>query len=351
MRSVIAALFRVLNPNSRQSGARTRQLALQGRVSHMQQHTMSSVGIDVSKHNLDVALAGQPHVRSFPYTQAGLRSLIAFLRRHDPAIVCLEATGGLERALQDRLHEEELPVAVVNPRRIRDFGRAMDQLAKTDAIDARLIARFADRMQPRLTPRPAESRRKLQTLKTRRSQVKDILVQEQNRLGATADPEVRQLLEQAIGFYRTQCARLDEQIRGLIEADEQMQAKARLLRSVPGVGPVTTAVLLAELPELGELNRRQIARLVGVAPVNRDSGTLKGKRTTGGGRKQIRTALYMPIVVATQHNPKIKAFYERLVARGKLKSVALIAAMRKLLAILNVMLRNRQSWKSAAQNA
>ena len=317
----------------------------------MTQHNTLCVGIDVSKDKFDVAVAGRSAVTTFPYSAAGLKKLTALLQQHAAGLVCLEATGGLERRLVEHLHQLGVNVAVVNPRRIRDFARAEDQFAKTDAIDARNIARFAEHMQPRFTPPVSPRQRKLLDLTSRRRQVQHVLVQEQNRLGTAADKDVRRLIRQAIRLYENQLAKVDEQIAQLIDEDEQLQAKAALLKSVPGIGPATVGALLAELPELGQLNRREIARLVGVAPTNRDSGKLRGRRTTGGGRAQLRKALFMSTLVATKYNLKIRAFYERLLARGKTKMVALIAAMRKLLTILNIIVREQQPWQQTAQEA
>jgi len=306
------------------------------------------VGIDVSKHKLDVSVTGQATVHTLPYTKEGLRRVLSLVKQADASLVCLEATGGLERTLVDYLQEHGIDVAVVNPRQIRDFARAMGRLAKTDAIDARTIAQFGQMVQPRITPPQTPTARKLSALTARRRQVQHMLVQEQNRLGTVCDKDVRRMIRQAIRFYEKQRDALNEQLEQLIAADEPLQAKAALLRSVPGIGPAATAMLLAELPELGQLNRRQIARLVGVAPTNRDSGTFRGRRTTGGGRSPVRTALFLPTLVATQHNPVIRAFYRRLLADGKPKMVALIAAMRKLLCILNTMLRDQTEWHPTA---
>ncbi len=310
----------------------------------MSDHTKVVVGIDVSKEKLDVACSHESRVRTFATTQAGLRRLLTFLKRENPELVCLEATGGYERSLVEALHEHEFIIAVVNPRQIRDFARACNQLAKTDAIDARIIAQFGERMQPRITPPVPKNRRKLLDLTSRKRQVTKLLIQEKNRLGVTADQEISKMIEQGVRFYEKQLDVIRQKQQQIIESDEQMQSQARIIASVPGLGPATVSTLIAELPELGDLNRQEIARLVGVAPTNRDSGTLRGKRTTGGGRVAVRNALYMPIVVAKLHNPKIKAFYDRLVAGGKPKMVALIACMRKMLTILNVMIKNGTTW-------
>lgn len=309
------------------------------------------VGIDVSKHKLDVACSNHASVQTFASTPDGLKHVLAFLKELQPQLVCLEATGGYERTLVELLHQHHFEVAVVNPRQIRDFARAGNQLAKTDRIDARIIAQFALRMQPRVTSPLPKNRRKLLDLAARCRQVTRLIVQEKNRLGATIDKEIRKMIQQAIRLYEKQLDTLRNKQQQLIQDDEHAQAKARIIASVPGLGPATVSVLIAELPELGTLNRQQIARLVGVAPTNRDSGTLRGKRTTGGGRAEIRTALFMPTVVAKQYNPTIKTFYDRLLTAGKPKMVALIASMRKLLTILNVMIRDGKTWNQISQHA
>lgn len=316
----------------------------------MSQHTTCFAGIDVSKFKLDVAFSHHSTVTTFEYSTAGLNRLVKFLQQHEPHVVCLEATGGLERTLVDLLQKQGFAVAVVNPRQVRDFARAINQLAKTDSLDAHAIALFAERVQPRITPPVEEFRRKLLDLTTRRRQVRHMILQEQNRLGTTCDKILRRMIQQAVRLYERQGRDLDNRIASLIERNERFGTQAKLLLSVPGIGPATTCVLIAELPELGQLNRQQIARLVGLAPTNRDSGTLRGKRTTGGGRTTLRTALYMPTVVAIRHNPRIRAFYNRLRDAGKATMVALVAAMRKLLVILNTMTRNQQPWKTISNN-
>ena len=310
----------------------------------MTDHNKCFIGIDVAKGKLDLASSESEHVQSFEYNKNGLKKLIGFIDECKPQLVCLEATGGWERKLVVALHEHNFDVAVVNPRQIRDFARATNQLAKTDEIDARIIARFAKLMRPRITPKLSESQQKLRDLTARRRQINKLLVQEKNRLATTHDKQIQKLIRQAIRFYERQLETVRKAQLKIIQEDKQTQERARIISSVPGLGPATVATLISELPELGQLNRKQIARLIGVAPTNRDSGTLRGKRTTGGGRVDVRNALYMPTIVAKKHNAKIKAFYERLVANGKSKMVALIAAMRKLITILNVMIRDQKSW-------
>lgn len=312
----------------------------------MTKHNKLTLGIDVSKFKLDFAWSNSKNVETVPYTQSGLQQLLRSLKKSPVGLVCLEATGGLERTLLNILHEHDIPVALVNPRQIRDFARAANQLAKTDQIDARTIARFAELMQPRTTPPLTPSQQKLRDLTSRKRQVTKLLVQEKNRLAATADKRIQKMILQAIKLYEKQLEELHRQLQQLIAEDGQAQVKARIIESVPGLGPATVATLISELPELGTLNRQQIARLIGAAPTNRDSGTLRGKRTTGGGRTEIRNALYMPTIVAKQYNPKVKAFYDRLVENGKPKMVALIASMRKLITILNVMIRDEKTWNN-----
>lgn len=307
------------------------------------------VGIDVSKRKLDVANTNSNKVETIHYSQAGLKRLIADLKTLQPQMVCLEATGGCERQLVALLHKQGFSVAVVNPRLVRDFARASNQLAKTDALDARIISQFAQVMKPRLTQPITDSQQKMRDLVTRKRQVTHLMVQEKNRLGSTPDKGIHKMIQQTIRLFEKQLDTLRVKLQTLIDNDADLQHRAKIIASVPGLGEASVSVLVAELPELGALNRQQIARLVGVAPTNRDSGTLRGKRTTGGGRTQIRTALFMPMVVAKKHNPKIKAFYDRLVAAGKPKMVALIAAMRKLITILNIMIREGKTWNQTPE--
>jgi transposase len=302
------------------------------------------VGIDVSKDKFDVAYSHLTKGKTFAYTKAGLKKFLLSLKEFDEPFICLEATGGLERELARTLHENGCSVAVVNPRQIRNFARASNQLAKTDQIDARIISQFAETMQPRTTLALTTSQQKIRDFTARRRQLSKMLVQERNRLGSTVDKDIRKMIQQVIKLYKKQLEAVQKKQQQLIEDDEQAQTKAHIIASVPGLGPATVAVLISELPELGNLNRQQIARLVGVAPTNRDSGTMRGKRTTGGGRRDVRNALFMPTLVAKQHNPKIKTFYDRLVENGKPKMVAVIASMRKLLTILNIMIKEGKTW-------
>jgi transposase len=305
------------------------------------------VGIDVAKAHWDVAIHERQHVERYASDADGCRQLLEAIATLPAVRVCVEATGGYERALVAALRERAVAVSIVNPRQIRDFARAAGQLAKTDAIDARMIARYGAVMRPAASETLGENQEKLRALRTRRQQVAEALVQEKNRLSTSIDRDARQSIEEAVEFYRRQLQSLDEQLAQLMQADPEFRKKLDLLVSVPGVGPTTAAALTAELPELGRLNRRQAARLVGLAPINRDSGTLRGKRMIGGGRATVRKGLYMATLVAAKHNPIIRAFYQRLLQQGKAKMVALTACMRKLLLILNAIVKTNQPWKAA----
>lgn len=304
-------------------------------------------GIDVSGEKLHVARSDRTGVREFRYDDAGLDELVAWLEELAPELVALEATGGIERRLVDALHDRGLPVAVVNPRQIRDFAKAAGKLAKTDAVDARAIALFAERMQPRLDEPTPPIRRRLRDLTARRDQLVAQQVRENNRLKRAADADAKASLERSLAFVKAELATIERQRESLLEEDEDCRRRAARLRTIPGVGDATAAMLVAELPELGTLSAKKIARLVGVAPINRDSGTLRGKRTIGGGRSRVRTALYMPALVATKRNSVIRIFYQRLVAAGKPKKAALVACLRKLLTIANAMLRKNEDFAPA----
>ena len=317
-------------------------------VAHVNSNS-SCVGIDVSKEKLDVFIAADQKLITIPNDPRGHRELIARLKESQSTRVCLEATGGLERTLVQRLTSTKFEVAVVNPRQIRDFARAAGKLAKTDAIDARVIALFAQRMQPRIAVPLTKTQQKLKDLTSRRRQLAADIVREQNRLTSAHDKDVQRMISRMITLLKKQMQTLETRIDAVIQSDELMQRRAGILTSVPGIGPASVRVLISELPELGTLNRKQIARLIGVAPTNRDSGTLRGKRTTGGGRVHIRNALYMPTIVAKLHNPKIKAFYDRPLDDGKPKLVALIAAMRKLITLLNTLVKNDTPWNKTTK--
>ncbi len=301
------------------------------------------IGVDVSKSSLEVAIQSTGEVWSFSNQEEGISKLVARLNKLSPTLVVLEATGGLELPLVGALAAASLPVAVVNPRQVRDFARATGVLAKTDSLDAHILALFADRVRPEPRPLPDAETRKLRALLVRRRQVVDMLTAEKNRL-STVPPTVRPRVEAHIQWLEGELRELDKDLEQTLRNSPLWQEKEDLLRGVPGVGPVLSLTLLAELPELGTLDRRQIAALVGVAPLNRDSGTFRGKRTVWGGRRSVRAVLYMATLVATRSNPTIRAFYQRLCAAGKTKKVALTACMRKLLTILNAMLKHRTPW-------
>ncbi len=301
------------------------------------------VGIDVAKAQLDVAVRPTNDRWVVPRDGAGIRELVARLQALTPALVVLEASGGLEVPLVAALAAAALPVVVVNPRQVRDFARATGQLAKTDALDAALLAHFAAAVRPPVRPLRDAETQALTALATRRHQVQTMLVAEQNRLD-TATGAVRPHIEAHIAWLTQQLAALEQQLRQTLRQSPVWRAKDDLLRTVPGVGPQLALTLLAYLPELGTLDRRQIAALVGVAPFNRDSGTLRGKRTVWGGRARVRAVLYMGALVASRYNPAIRTFYQRLLAAGKPKKLALTACMRKLLVILNAMLKHGSPW-------
>lgn len=300
------------------------------------------VGIDVSKGQLDFALRPGGS-RSVPNNEAGFAQLLEHLKAVPPTLVVLEATGGIELPLTSALALAGLPVVVVNPRQVRDFAKATGQLAKTDAIDAQVVAQFAEVIRPEPRPLPDEQTQALAALVTRRQQLIEMLTAEKNRLASTR-PAIRKNLRAHIVWLERALQHADTDLAEAIRQSPVWREKDELLRSVPGIGPVLTTTLLANLPELGTLPHKQIAALVGVAPLNRDSGTLRGRRTVWGGRAHVRTALYMAAIVATRFNPVIRAFYRRLCAAGKAKKVALVACMRKLLTIVNAMLKHRTPW-------
>ncbi|MFQ5693982.1 MAG: IS110 family transposase [Nitrospinota bacterium] len=301
------------------------------------------VGLDVSKAHLDVALRPSGAGWRAPHEGAGLEELVTRLRQVRPTLVVLEATGGLEEPVAARLAVAGLPVAVVNPRQVRDFARATGQLAKPDRIDAATLALFAERVRPSPWPLPDAARRALDALVTRRRQFVEMLVMEKNR-EAHAQGAVLKRLQAHIRWLERELDGVDRALRAQIHESPVWRAQDDLLQSVPGVGPVLAAPLLAELPELGRLDRTEIAALVGVAPFNRDSGARRGSRTTWGGRAPVRSALYMGTLVAVRYNPSIEAFYHRLQAAGTPPKVALVTGMRKLLVTLNLMVRTNTPW-------
>jgi len=305
------------------------------------------VGIDVSKNHLDVHVRPTGDSFRVPYDDAGLVTLVEHVRPLAPAVLVLEATGGYEVPVAATLASAALPVAVVNPRQIRDFARATGQLAKTDTLDARIIALFAEAVRPAARPVPDEQAAALGERIARRRQLVDMLGAEHNRRRLLRDRRLQRHLDAHIAWLEEALRRLDQDLTTLIRSTPVWRETDDLLRSVPGIGPVTACTLIADLPELGRLDRRRIAALAGLAPIARDSGAFRGRRMIMGGRPHIRRVLYMATVTAIKHNPAIRAFHQRLVAAGRPGKVALTAAMRKLLTILNAMLRDRRPWQPA----
>lgn len=305
-----------------------------------------TIGIDVSKARLDVHVLDPKKDMQFDNSADGIKECIEVCLEFEPELIAMEATGGYEYAAAAALSANGLPVAVVNPRRIRDFAKAIGVTAKTDKIDARVIALFAANCEPMAQGVISDNSRKLKALTTRRQQLLDMRTAENNRKEHAIDKEICRSLEMLIKTINKEIEKVDKQIGGRIDGMPELKEKADKLRSVPGIGETTAAMLVSELPELGTFNRRQIASLVGVAPINRDSGTFRGKRMTGGGRKDVRNRLFMPTLVAIRHNPVLREYYRRLVdEKGKKKMVAVVATMRKLLCTMNAMLKNNQHWE------
>jgi len=305
------------------------------------------VGIDVAKDRLDIHV--RPGGESFAVGRDGeaLAVLVERLRTLAPALIAIEATGGYETVVASALAAAQLPLAVVNPRQIRDFARATGKLAKTDRLDAAAIAHFAEAIRPPARPIADAQAQALGELVARRRQVIEMMVAERNRRRMASQRRVIRAIERHLALLQAELSELEGDIDDAIRNSPAWQADADLLRSVPGVGPATLRTLIAELPELGHLTRRKIAALVGVAPINRDSGTLRGRRSIAGGRPAVRTALYMAALVASRKNPIIAAHYDKLRAAGKTGKQALTACMRKLIVTLNAILRDRKPWQPA----
>ena len=308
------------------------------------------VGIDVSKARLDIAVRPSGEVWSVSNDEAGFGELVPRLQALKPTLIVLEATGGYQAPAVAALSIVGLSVAVVNPRQVRDFGRATGQLAKTDVLDAEVIARFAEALRPEPRALPDDETVALNALVVRRRQLVDMITAEGNRLATAAKP-VRRDIEEHISWLRRRLKNVDDDLYDGLKKSPLWRVKEQILKSAPGIGRVTTCALLAQLPELGTLSGRKVAALVGVAPFNRDSGKLRGKRCIWGGRAAIRQALYMATLTAIRCSPTIQAFYDRLVAAGKPRKVAHVAAMRKLLVMLNAMIRDGANWVERAQPA
>lgn len=305
---------------------------------------MKVVGIDIAKYSFDLHLLPEGKTAHYGNDTQGIQQCRQFLLQVRPERIVLEATGGYELALTLELQTAALPVIVVNPRRVREYARSQGRLAKTDQIDARILAEFAQSPRVQVRELPDAHGRHRRELLARKRQLVETHVAERNRLEHAAERTVVHSIRRILLVVEKEIAKLDKQIAARIAADPQLQRKAEICDSTPGIATATAAVLVTELPELGRVNRREIATLVGLAPMNRDSGQFRGKRTTGGGRVRVRNALYMPMLTVIRCNPVIRPFYLRLLDHGKPKMTALVAAMRKLLTILNTMIKNNQLW-------
>ena len=301
------------------------------------------VGVDVSKDQLDVNVLPSNATKQFFNDDAGINKMLKHLKSIDPTLIVFESTGGLEMPAVSSLIENHLPVVVVNPRQIRDFAKATGRLAKTDSIDAATIARFARDIRPEVRPLKDEHTQLISALNARRRQIVDMLVAEKNRLYTAPKPN-KNSIQKHIQWLEKSLEDINKDIDKTIKKSPTWRENDKILQSFKGVGPVVSATLLSDLPELGTLNRKKIAALVGVAPLNCDSGRFRGRRRIKGGRANVRRKLYMAAVASLRHNPMIKGFYDRLVAAGKPPKLALTACMRKILTILNAMMKNRTYW-------
>lgn len=304
-------------------------------------------GTDVAKDRLDVHLRPSGHGFAVPRNGSGIEHLLDRLRADPPALVVMEATGGFELTVAAAIAGAGLPLAIVNPRQIRDFARATGRLAKTDRLDAEAIALFAERIRPDPRPVADEDAQALAELVARRRQIVEMIGMEQNRRRQAQARRVARTIEATLRVLEAQLSELDDDIDGAIRASPAWRAADDLLQSVPGVGPVASRTLIAEMPELGQIDRRAAAALVGVAPINRDSGQMRGHRAIAGGRTTLRNVLFMATLSAVRWNPVLKAHYQQLVQRGRPKKVALVACMRRLLCILNAIIRAKQPWQTA----
>lgn len=305
------------------------------------------VGIDVAKEWFDVAILGEKRTRQFTNTKKGIRELFQWMSQLQPERIVVEATGGYEEGLVLALFEAGLPVALVSPQRVRQYARAKGRLAKTDPLDAQLLAEYGKAIQPRLFVGKSEARKQLSALVGRRNQLNDMLQAEKNRL-RTQSGAVCSSLERVITCLEAELQQMDQEIRTLLQEHTDLQAQEKLLRSAKSIGRVTAATLLADLPELGQLDRQEVAALVGVAPMNADTGRKRGYRKTKGGRPDVRRTLYMATLTGIRYNPVLKPHYEQLRKRGKEKKVAITACMRKMLTILNAMMRDQQPFRYPA---
>lgn len=331
-----------LSPNSRR-GRKARSPIRQGRVNV----DFIAVGIDVSKDHLDVAVRPAGEVFTVERDAAGMQQLAERLRTYSPHVIALEATGGFETVAAATLAAAGLPVVIVNPAQVRAFAKAIGQRAKTDPIDADVIAHFVEATKPQVRPLPDEATRLLADLVARRRQIVEMIKAERQREKRITVPHLRKSIARLVKALERELTSVNTDIDDAMRGSPAWREKEDLLRSVPGVGPTIARTLIAELPELGSCDRRQIAALAGLAPFTRQSGQWRGKSFISGGRKTVRTALFMGAMVARRHNPVLKAFFNRLVAAGKPRMTALIAVARKLLTMLNAMLRDRRPWQIA----
>jgi transposase len=306
------------------------------------------IGIDVSMDTLDMAAYPSGQIWQYSNNKHGIYKVISKLSGLNPKLIVMEATGGLEVPLRDALNQAGLAVAVINPRRIRDFARAMGLLAKTDKLDAKVISNFAAKIEPspRAIPDPVSQR--IENLLGRREQLVDMLTAEKNRLQQSRDKEIQQYIKENIAWLETQLEEINQKLRSDIQTNPEIRKKVELYKSMKGVGDILSLNLVSMLPELGKLNQREIASLVGLAPLNRDSGRMRGKRTIWGGRAMVRKAFYMPVLAAIRFNAVIRELYLRLIARGKLPKVAIVACMHKMLTILNSMAKNNTHFSYVA---
>lgn len=302
------------------------------------------IGIDISKLTFNVHFTADGSDHAFDYTPDDMKKFVDMATASEPELIVMEATGGYEIDLAAELKLAKLPVAVVNPKRIRDFAKATGQTAKTDKIDARIIAMFGVALKPPVRETTDETTNVIKELVARRRQLTGMLVAEKNRTEHARDDVVKQSVVSVISAIESQISDIEKRISELVQASPEIKQKCELIESVPGIGKTTAATLVCGLPEIGSLNRRQVASLTGTAPINRDSGQFRGKRITGGGRREVRTALFMPTLSAIRWNPVIRNYYNHLISAGKSKMVAVVACMRKLIVILNSMVAKKEAW-------
>ena len=302
------------------------------------------VGIDISKKFFDLHILEEGKNMHFEYTTKQIKQCVKLLTNNDVELSVMEATGGYELELACALQAAGLAIAIVNPRRIRDFAKAAGKMAKTDKLDAKIIALYGATLKPPKKALIDADSCKLKALLARRSQLATMKISENNRMEHARDKEIARSIKTVVKTIEREIEKVEKEIENHIQQKPELKQKAELLKSVPGIGDTTAFMLVTELPELGNVNKKEIAALVGVAPINRDSGLFRGKRMTGGGRRDVRSRLFMPTLVAIRHNSVIRKFYKHLLDEGKAKMTAVVAAMRKLLVILNTMIRNNQKW-------